>query len=117
MADTYGDVDKVREEPDVDARDDYATVEAEWRGPSKADHLRTALQPKAIDPFVEGDVIRWTSSDRYRYAVIKADGRYWFTGGGAWYGTRSVNYTGLINILNRAEVSDIAVAVAWVPVV
>lgn len=82
-----------------------------------ASRLRSALAPRVTDEFVDGDVIRWKSAGRYQYAVVKAAGRYYFTGGGRWYGAQSVTYDDLITILNRAEVSDIAVAVAWAPMV
>ena len=91
-------------------------VESEEPGPSAIARLRGALAPRVVDAFEEGDVIRWKSGI-YQYAVIKAKGKYWFTGGGSWYGTRSVNYDDLIAILNRAEVSDVAVATAWAQIV
>jgi hypothetical protein len=68
--------------------------------------LSKALAAKQVDRFEVGTVIRWTSADRYTYAVIKAgNGRWYVTGAGRFYGTDEFGYEELLDILGRSEVS------------
>lgn len=77
--------------------------------------LRKALSKKVADRFKTGDVIRWTGSEKYTYAVIKdGRGKWTITADTAlFYGARSFTFDELLKILNRADTSNIGVATAW----
>ena len=74
--------------------------------------FREQVVTSAKDKFAEGDVVRWIGGG-YRYAAIKAGGRWWITGTGNWYGTHVFDYEGLIKALNRSDVTGVAVATTW----
>jgi hypothetical protein len=79
--------------------------------------LKKALKDKASDRFETGDVIRWTAAGKYSYAAIKTPA--------GWYTTASalavrvgkmpfvLDYDGLLDVLNRAETTDIKIATEW----
>lgn len=76
--------------------------------------LRKAVKKRNVDDFIVGTVVRWTASNRYTYAAIKTQ-IGWFTT------ARSINsfvpqqldYEELVEILARAETTDVAVATMW----
>lgn len=77
--------------------------------------LRSALANKVTDQFQAGDVIRWTALGRYTYAAIKiSDGR-WYTTAAAnnGYVNKILTFNELVDVLARAESTDIALASSW----
>ncbi len=69
---------------------------------------------KFRDTFEEGDVIRWVSGGRFKYAAIKAGGRWWITGVANWYGAKVFSYEEFVEeVLANAETSNIEIAVTW----
>lgn len=79
-----------------------------------ADLRKVVEQNPNRDRFPLGTVIRWVSRERYTYVAVKT-GYAWFTT--AQTGNRFVkqllNYEQLREVLQRDEVSDIAVATEW----
>lgn len=76
--------------------------------------LREALAEKVSDTFEDGTVFRWTSGGKYDYAAIKAGGRYWLSGTYDFYNNGGVtDYTGLLDIFSRPDVTDIKIATGW----
>ena len=73
--------------------------------------LKRALKRKETDPWAEGTVIRWLSGGRYLYAVIKGNDRWSITG--TFYGQQVFSYQKLLEILSRADVTDIQVVAEW----
>lgn len=72
---------------------------------------------KIRDPFNNGDVIRFKanlSSRDYTFAVLRAGGRWYSTGGGTYVPQGPISYKRLVEILNRDEVYDVEAASMWV---
>lgn len=67
------------------------------------------------DRFPRGTVIRWTANERYTYAAIKTNVG-WFTTSrpGNPFVKQQMNYEEFQEVLQREEVTDIAVATGWV---
>lgn len=77
--------------------------------------LRKALKSKIVDEFESGTVIRWTASQRYTYAALKVDNGMWYTTATNFnsFVDQVVNFDTLVEILARAEVSEIQVSDNW----
>ena len=76
--------------------------------------LRKALKKSRADEFDNGTVIRWTSAERYTYAAVKTPAG-WFTSSraGNFFVPQVLEFADLIEILSRAETSNVEVAVEW----
>lgn len=77
--------------------------------------LQKALKGKQTDKFEVGTVIRFTRSEKYTYAVVKA-------GNGCWYSTSAsfntfvpqvMDFDALVDVLKSAEVDQIEVSATW----
>lgn len=79
--------------------------------------LRKALKNKVVDEFEVGAVIRWTSSGRYVYTAVKSP-IGWFTSAAEYnrYVPQIVDFDTLVEILARAETSNVEVASSWEPI-
>jgi hypothetical protein len=78
--------------------------------------LRTGLKKKVSDQFEVGDVIRWTGGGRYNYAAIKSPVGWFTTANNNAYVPNVVSFDRLLDILNKADSTDIQVAGEWVDV-
>lgn len=77
--------------------------------------LKKDLKAAVRDTFETGTVIRWLAAGRYTYAALKAgDGNWWLTGALGFYGRSRLTYEELIEVLNRADVTEVAVSESWV---
>lgn len=76
--------------------------------------LRKELGKARRDEFPDGTVIRWVASDRYVYVALKTMVG-WFTTArpGNPFVPSVTDYEGLVEILTRAEVTDVEVATDW----
>lgn len=78
--------------------------------------LEKFLGDKVVDQFEVGTAIRWVAAGRYNYMAFKTP-IGWFTtaGTGNRYVDSFVSFEGLGKILKRSEVTNIEVALNWVP--
>jgi hypothetical protein len=75
--------------------------------------LRSAVAQKKTDKFEVGDVVRWVASGKYSYAAIKTEVGWYTTANNPYVPHKVGSFDNLVEILNRSEVSDIAVASTW----
>ena len=77
--------------------------------------LKKALGKKNADRFEVGDVIRWTSSERYTYVAIKTvNGWYSSARTGNYYvDSKFESFEDLVEVLSRSEVTDVMVSTGW----
>lgn len=79
--------------------------------------LKDAVKKSAKDKFEEGTVIRWVSSGKYNYAALKtAVG--WYTTARSYntFVDEVVTFDELLEIISRAETTDVAYASEWTEV-
>lgn len=80
------------------------------------DRLREDLKTKVTDPFVNGDVIRWTSGERYIYAAVKTSAG-WFTtaggGNGNYFVPGNLDYEELLEVLAKSDVTEVETSTRW----
>lgn len=87
---------------------------------AKIEALREALKDKVSDTFEVGDVIRWLSGGKYTYAALKTPVG-WYTTARLFHGQADGNgwvnqvytYEGLLEMLARAEVTNVQVSTGW----
>lgn len=70
---------------------------------------------KSRGDFGVGTVIRWRASDRYDYAALKAGDGKWYTTAQSHntYVQGSYTWTGLLEVLQRAETTNVRVSTCW----
>jgi hypothetical protein len=68
--------------------------------------------------FEDGTVIRWRASDRFAYAVIKTPVGWFSTArpGNGFIPSSPMTFPELVEVIGRAETSDVEVATAWTPI-
>lgn len=74
--------------------------------------LRKALSKVQRDQFPVGEVIRWTSADRYTYAAIKTPVG-WYTTSNNCIVEKMMDYEELVETLGRDDVTDVQIAKEW----
>lgn len=80
--------------------------------------LRRALNDDLKDGFEEGTVVRWKGSGIYTYAAVKGGGLWYTSAQGSNAHVRQVlNFKDLLEVLSRAESSEVEVATVWDPVI
>lgn len=81
--------------------------------------LKKALKKaRGVDTFEVGTVIRWTASGRYTYCAIKTDVGWYTTAQSynTYVDGRYSNLKGLLEMLAKNEVTDVAVSTEWTSV-
>lgn len=78
--------------------------------------LKKALKNKNRDDFPLGAVIRWVASGRYTYAAIKSPVGWFTTSTGNPFTPQILDFDGLVEVLSRAETTDVEYATEWTPV-
>lgn len=79
--------------------------------------LMEAIGVKNIDPFANGDVIRWTGGGRYTYAAIKTPIGWFTTARHENTFVEAVyDYEDLVDMLARGDATNIEVAIDWIAI-
>lgn len=84
----------------------------------KVEKLKEQITAHTVDPFADGDVIRWVSGGRYIYAAVKTPAG-WYTTAALKYNTfvpKQLEYEELAEILAKGHVSDVCIATEWTAV-
>ena len=65
--------------------------------------------------FETGTVVRWVGSGRFTYAAILCENGAWYTTSRAGnpYVAQTVTFDGLLEIISRAETTDVEIAAGW----
>lgn len=77
--------------------------------------LKKAIGKANKDTFETGTVIRWVAAGRYNYAALKAGDGRWYTTAQSYntYVSGSYDFDGLLTVLTKSEVSEVAVSTDW----
>lgn len=77
--------------------------------------VRKIVAETVRDEFPDGTVIRWQASGRYTYAAVKAGNGSWYTTAASFnsYVNQILDFEGLMDVITRSEVTEVAVATEW----
>lgn len=114
----FEEIRKRREMSKFAKDNDYGYAETEVtqaEPPSKVDILAGHLAPKTVDPFENGDVIKFKvhAGRTYSYAALKAAGMFYATGDSSLVARSGMTFKQFLDVLNRDDVSDIRISSEW----